>query len=180
MRNMFNEFRKFAVRGNVIDMAVGIIIGAAFTKIVQSMVNDVITPPIGLLTGGIDFSELTLTLREPLMDEAGQVTQPALLLAYGRLITVSLEFLIVAVVVFFLIKGINKLRQIEELALARALARQEAERAPEPQPAPPAATATPADARLPEPTPPQSTDSVPSLEAQLLAEIRDLLARQAA
>jgi large conductance mechanosensitive channel len=115
---MLEEFKKFAMRGNVVDMAVGIIIGGAFGTIVKSLVSDVIMPPIGLLLGGVDFSDLFVTLKEGAVagpyttlaaaQEAGAVT-----ISYGLFINSVISFLIVAFAVFLLIKGINNL-QAEE------------------------------------------------------------------
>lgn len=105
-----SEFREFAVKGNVVDMAVGIIIGGAFGKIVTSLVNDVIMPPIGLLLGGVNFTELVVTLK-PAVGEATAVT-----LNYGRCIQTVVDFLIVAVAVFLLVKGLNALRRKQEVA----------------------------------------------------------------
>ncbi|CAA0100940.1 Large-conductance mechanosensitive channel [Halioglobus japonicus] len=115
---MLDEFKKFAMRGNVVDMAVGIIIGGAFGTIVKSLVSDVIMPPIGLLLGGVDFSDLFVTLKEGAIagpyttlaaaQEAGAVT-----ISYGLFINSVISFLIVAFAVFLLIKGINNL-QAEE------------------------------------------------------------------
>ena len=101
------EFRDFAVRGNVVDMAVGIIIGAAFGKIVTSVVADVVTPPLGLLIGGVDFADLTFTLREAIADK------PAIVLAYGKFLQACFDFAIVAFAVFLLVKGINHLKRKE-------------------------------------------------------------------
>lgn len=105
--NMFKEFKEFAMRGNVIDMAVGIIIGAAFGKIVTSFVNDIIMPPIGVLTGGVDFSNLIWTIQEA-KDGAEAVT-----INYGLFINNVLDFLIVAFAIFVAIKQINKLKKQE-------------------------------------------------------------------
>lgn len=102
------EFKSFAVRGNVVDMAVGIIIGAAFGKIVSSLVADVVMPPLGVLIGGVDFSDLAVTLRSA-QDGAAAVT-----LNYGKFIQTVLDFTIVAFAVFLLIKGINRLKKKEE------------------------------------------------------------------
>ena len=104
---MLKEFKEFAMRGNVVDMAVGIIIGAAFGKIVTSLVNDVIMPPIGLLLGNVDFSNLALTLKEK-SAEAEAVT-----LNYGMFINTVLDFLIVAFAIFMIIKQINRLKKQE-------------------------------------------------------------------
>lgn len=105
--SIVKEFREFAVRGNVVDMAVGIIIGAAFGKIVTSLVEDVIMPPIGLAIGGVDFSDLAFTLK------AATETDPAVLIRYGQFIQISFNFIIVAFAVFMLVKGINFLRRKE-------------------------------------------------------------------
>ena len=106
--SLFKEFREFAVRGNVVDLAVGIIIGAAFNGIVQSLVNQVVMPPIGLAMGGIDFSNLEWVLRpENLATE--EVEKVAI--QYGAFVNTVIQFLIVAFVVFMLVKGINKLRR---------------------------------------------------------------------
>jgi len=116
---MFKEFREFAMRGNVVDMAVGIIIGAAFGKIVDSLVRDVIMPPIGLLLGKVDFSNLFLVLKEgktagpylsvEVAQKAGAVT-----FNYGAFINTVITFVIVAFAVFLLIRAINKLKRKEE------------------------------------------------------------------
>lgn len=109
---MLKEFREFAMRGNVVDMAVGIIIGGAFGKIVSSMVNDVLMPPLGLLVGGMDFTKFAFTLKEA----AGDV--PAVTLRYGQFIQNAVDFLIVAFAIFLLIKGMNRLRRKAEEAPA--------------------------------------------------------------
>lgn len=116
---MLQEFKKFAMRGNVVDMAVGIIIGGAFGTIVKSLVADVIMPPIGLLLGGVDFSNLFITLKEgatagpystlAVAQEAGAVT-----ISYGLFFNAVLSFVIVAFAVFLLIRSINKLQAEEE------------------------------------------------------------------
>ena len=146
---MLKEFKQFAVKGNMLDMAVGIIIGAAFGTIVKSLVDDILMPPIGMLLGGVDFSEMFLTLQQGSMagpyatlaaaKEAGAVT-----MNYGLFINGVISFLIVAWAVFFVVKGFNKLKQAEE----------EAPAAP--------------------PPPPE-----PTAEEKLLTEIRDLLKAQA-
>lgn len=105
---MMQEFKEFAVKGNAVDMAVGIIVGAAFGKIVSSIVADVVMPPIGLLLGGVDFTDLALTLKEA----AGDV--PAVTLNYGTFIQTVIDFVIIAFAVFMLVKGINSLKRKEE------------------------------------------------------------------
>ena len=106
--SIMSEFKAFAVKGNVVDMAVGIMIGGAFGKIVTSLVNDVLMPPIGLLLGGKDFSNLVITLKK------ATDTAPAVLLSYGNCIRTLVDFLIVAWALFLLVKGINSLRRDEE------------------------------------------------------------------
>ncbi len=105
---MLKEFKKFAIKGNVMDMAVGIIIGAAFGKIVSSFVTDIIMPPIGILLGGVDFSKLALTLKK------ASASTEALTLNYGLFINTIVDFLIIAFAVFILVKQINKLKNKEE------------------------------------------------------------------
>lgn len=109
---MMKEFKEFAVKGNVIDMAVGIIIGAAFGKIVSSFVADVIMPPIGVLVGGIDFSKLAFTIQEA----TGDI--PAVVISYGKFIQTAVDFTIIAFTIFMIIKGINSLKRKEEEAPA--------------------------------------------------------------
>ena len=149
-RTMLGEFREFAVKGNVIDMGVGIVIGAAFTTIVRSFVDDIVTPILGVFTGGIDFSHLFLnlsgveyaTLAEA--QEAGAAT-----LNYGLFIDALISFLIVACVLFFVVKAINRLKRELEAGVE--------------------AKAPPADTPAPVPA-----------DIALLTEIRDLLAAQSA
>jgi len=109
---IIKEFKEFAVKGNVVDMAVGIIIGAAFGKIVSSLVADVVTPPLGFLLGGVDFSNLAITLKAAAGDA------PAVVLSYGKFIQTVFDFTIVAFAIFMLIKGINRLKRKEEEAPA--------------------------------------------------------------
>lgn len=118
------EFKEFAVKGNVMDMAVGVIIGGAFGKIVTSLVNDVIMPPVGLAIGGVDFSDLNLTLKKQVLDAAGEVLTPAVTWNYGAFIQQVVDFTILAFCVFLLVKVMNKLNRKKE------------EPAPTPAPAP--------------------------------------------
>lgn len=118
---MFKEFKEFAMRGNVIDMAVGIIIGAAFGTIVKSLVDDVIMPPIGLLLGNVDFSNLFLTLKDgtttgPYMTLANAQAASAVTINYGVFLNTVISFLIVAFCVFLLIRTMNRLKRQEETA----------------------------------------------------------------
>jgi large conductance mechanosensitive channel len=103
--SLFTEFKEFAVKGNVIDMAVGVIVGAAFGKIVSSLVGDVIMPPIGVLLGGVDFSSLALTIHEAVDGK------PAVAINYGKFIQTAVDFTIIAFVIFLAIKGINKIKR---------------------------------------------------------------------
>ncbi|MEM6440965.1 MAG: large conductance mechanosensitive channel protein MscL [Pseudomonadota bacterium] len=138
---MLNEFKEFAVKGNVVDMGVGIVIGAAFTSIVTSFVADIVNPIIGLFTGGLDFSGLYLNLSGQEVASAAQAKEDGLaVITYGVFINAVIAFLIVAWILFFVIKGVNSLKRAEE------------EPAPE------------------EPKGPS--------QEELLAEIRDLLAKQ--
>jgi large conductance mechanosensitive channel len=107
---VISEFKAFAVKGNVVDMAVGIIIGAAFGKIVSSFVGDVVMPPIGLMIGGVDFSDLAVTLK------AGNGEVPAVMLAYGKFIQSLIDFIIVAFAIFMGVKAINRLKREEAVA----------------------------------------------------------------
>ncbi|MCQ2195760.1 MAG: large-conductance mechanosensitive channel protein MscL [Paludibacteraceae bacterium] len=115
---ILDEFKAFAMRGNVIDMAVGVIIGGAFGKIVSSIVADVIMPPIGLLVGGVNFTELKCVLAEEVKDEAGEVVKQAVTLNYGNFLQVTFDFLIVAIAVFLFVKLINKMNKKKEEAPA--------------------------------------------------------------
>ncbi|MFA7314381.1 MAG: large-conductance mechanosensitive channel protein MscL [Candidatus Magasanikbacteria bacterium] len=105
---MFKEFKEFAIKGNMIDMAVGIIIGSAFGKIVSSLVKDIIMPPIGVLLGGIDFSNLVVTLKQ-----ATETTE-AVTLNYGMFVNTIIDFLIIAFTIFIVVKQINKLKKKKE------------------------------------------------------------------
>lgn len=111
---MLREFKEFAMRGNVVDMAVGIIIGTAFGKIVTSLVNDVVMPPIGLLLGNVDFSNLFVSLGGDYSTVAAAEAAGAPIVKYGIFINTVLDFLIVAFVIFLAVKGMNKLRQKQE------------------------------------------------------------------
>jgi len=109
-KNLIQEFKDFAVRGNVIDMAVGVIIGGAFGKIVASLVSDIIMPPIGVLIGGVHFEELSFVIKKAVI-ENGVVTAPAVSIGYGNFIQTIVNFLIIAFFVFLFVKGINTLKE---------------------------------------------------------------------
>jgi len=130
MKKFFEEFKAFAMRGNVIDMAVGVVIGGAFGKITTSIVNDIIMPLISMLTGGIDFSAWKWVLKEAVVAADGTVTLPEVAVNFGNTIAIVLDFIIIAFAVFCMVKALNNLHRKKE------------EPAPEPEvePAPPAPT----------------------------------------
>lgn len=103
--SIIKEFKDFAVKGSAVDMAIGVIIGAGFGKIITSLVNDVIMPPIGLLLGGVDFKNLKVTLK------AATLEAPAVTLNYGQFINTVIDFLIIAFTIFLVVKGINTLKR---------------------------------------------------------------------
>jgi large conductance mechanosensitive channel len=109
---LIDEFKQFAMRGNVVDLAVGVVIGGAFGKIVTSFVNDVLMPPIGLLLGGVDFSDLAVTLR------AAEGEAPAVLWKYGAFVQSVVDFTIIAFAIFLVVKAMNSLQKKQEAAPA--------------------------------------------------------------
>ena len=112
MKKFFAEFKEFAMKGNVLDMAIGVVIGAAFGKITTSLVNDVIMPLISRITGGVDFSAWKWVLKAAEVDEAGVETAAEIAVNYGSFIAVVLDFLIIALALFMVVKTVNKLRSI--------------------------------------------------------------------
>ena len=115
--SLLSEFKAFALRGNVIDLAVGVVIGAAFGKIVTSLDDNIIMPPIGFLIGGIDFSELVLRLGSPVTDAKGVVSGGAII-KYGVFLNTVLQFVIIAIAIFLVVKLMNRLIKKEEAAPA--------------------------------------------------------------
>ncbi|MEZ0469573.1 large-conductance mechanosensitive channel protein MscL [Luteimonas salinilitoris] len=111
--SMGSEFKEFAMRGNVVDLAVGVVIGAAFGKIVTALVDQIIMPPLGLLIGGADFSHWGITLRDETIDAAGEVI-PAVVIGIGEFLNVLLQFVIVAFAIFLVVKGINRLKRKQQ------------------------------------------------------------------
>ena len=109
---MMSEFKDFAMKGNVVDMAVGVVIGGAFGKVVTSLVNDVIMPPIGVLIGGVDFSDLAFTIQEATVDA------PAVTVNWGSTAQTLLNFIIIAFAIFMVVKGMNNMKKKEEEAPA--------------------------------------------------------------
>ena len=106
--SFISEFRQFAMRGNVVDLAIGVIMGGAFGKIVSSLVSDVVMPPLGIIVGGVNFSDLVITLKE------AQGTVPAVVLKYGAFLQSVFDFSIVALAIFLFIKAINKFQKTKE------------------------------------------------------------------
>ena len=117
MSKFFSEFKEFAVKGNAVDMAVAVVIGGAFGAIVNSLVNDLIMPAIGVLIGGKDFASLALTLKEAVI-ENGETVKEAVLFKYGQFINTIISFLIISFTIFLVIKGLNSLKRKKEEAPA--------------------------------------------------------------
>ena len=115
---MLKEYKEFISRGNVVDLAVGVVIGGAFGKIVGSLVNDIVMPPIGLLLSGVNFKDIKWVIRKPEMDAAGAVAKPEVAINIGNFIQVGIEFLIITWVIFLVVKGINSMKKKEEAAPA--------------------------------------------------------------
>jgi large conductance mechanosensitive channel len=111
---MMSEFKEFAVKGNVVDMAVGVVIGGAFGKIVSSLVNDIIMPPVGVLLGGVDFSDLSITIQEAVGDTA------AVTINWGSFVQTFINFIIIAFAIFMVVKGMNNMKKKEVEAPAAA------------------------------------------------------------
>ena len=148
MKKFFEEFKAFAMRGNVIDLAVGMIIGSAFGKITSSLVNDVIMPAVSILMGGVSFTDWKLVLKEAVLNADGTEAAAEVAIKYGNLIAVIVDFVILAFAIFCMVKLINSMRE-----KAEALRKKEEEAVEEEAPAEPEPTA----------------------EEKLLTEIRDLL-----
>ena len=114
---MMSEFREFAVRGNVVDLAVGVVIGAAFGRIVTALVDGIVMPLVGMAVGGVDFGELAVVLKPATVDAAGAEV-PAVLLKYGLFLQTLVDFALVAFVIFLVVKAINRMKRKEEAAPA--------------------------------------------------------------
>ena len=114
---MLTEFKEFAMRGNVVDLAVGVVIGAAFGKVVTALVDKVLMPPIGMAIGGVDFAKLGIVLKEATVNAAGEPV-PAVVLAYGEFINAVIQFIIVAFAIFLVVKAINRMHRRPEEAPA--------------------------------------------------------------
>lgn len=114
--SIVKEFKEFALRGNVVDLAVGIIIGGAFGKVISSVVNDIIMPPLGFLIKGVDFKELKIVLKEAVTDASGKITAEAVTLNYGNFIQSVFDLLIIAFAIFMVVKAMNKIQRKKEVA----------------------------------------------------------------
>lgn len=108
---IFNEFKNFAVKGNMMDMAIGIIIGTAFGRIITSLVEDIIMPPLGYILGQFNFATLKIVLKTPIIDDAGKVIKDGIVISYGNFFQVLFNFIIIAITMFFLIKLMNVVKQ---------------------------------------------------------------------
>ena len=128
MKKFIEDFKAFALKGNVVDMAVGVVIGGAFGKIVTSLVNNIITPLIGMITGGVDLSDKAVVLKEAVLNEAGEVVTPANLLSYGALIQDIIDFFIIALSIFLVIKLVSS---VDKKVHAKKIAEEEAKKAEE-------------------------------------------------
>lgn len=116
--SVIKEFKDFAMRGNVVDLAVGVVIGGAFGKIVSSLVSDVIMPPIGLALGGVNFTDIKITLKDAMLDAAGAITAPAVTLNIGTFVQTVFDFTIIAFAIFMIVKLMNSAKKKEEAAPA--------------------------------------------------------------
>lgn len=114
MKKMIKEFKEFASKGNVVDLAVGIIIGGAFGKIVSSLVSDILMPPIGWLVGGLNFSDLKIEMKAPMIDTAGNVITKVVTVNYGAFIQTAIDFIIIAFAVFMVVKLVNSMKRKED------------------------------------------------------------------
>ena len=152
MKKFFEEFKKFAMRGNVIDLAVGVVIGGAFGKITTSIVNDIIMPIIGVITGGVNFGDWKIVLKQAVLDAEGAILNPEVAITFGNTIAVILDFIIIAFAVFCMLKAINAMHSKAEALMKKEDEEEEVAPAVEEPAAPPAPTTE-----------------------ELLAEIRDLL-----
>jgi len=112
---MLKEFKDFAMKGNLVDIAVAFVLGAAFGKLVSSFINDIVMPIVGLVTAGQDFSQLKIVLRKA-VETGGEVVKPEVAIYYGKFINVTIEFLLVAFVMFLLVKAVNKMKKEKEQA----------------------------------------------------------------
>lgn len=129
MKKFFSDFKAFALKGNIVDMAIGVVIGGAFGKIVTSLVNDIITPLIGLLTGNISLADLKLVLAPAVLDSAGEVMTPELAVTYGAFLQTIIDFLIIALSIFVVMRiAMNAHKKLDDLKKKEEEAPQEEEK----------------------------------------------------
>ena len=119
--NIINEFKEFSIKGNALDLAIGVIIGAAFGKIVTSLVADVIMPPLGLLVGGINFTGLKFPLKDAILDVNGKIIKEAVYLNYGNFVQTAFDFFLIALCVFMMVKIINSIKSSEASKTAKSI-----------------------------------------------------------
>lgn len=120
MSKFLNEFKEFAIKGNAIDMAVAVVLGAAFGAIVNSLVNDLIMPCVGVLLGGVDFAQLAITLKDAVVGADGTVEKEAVLFSYGKFINTIISFIIISFTIFLLIKSLNAAKRKKEEEIVAA------------------------------------------------------------
>lgn len=131
MKKFLSDFKAFALKGNIVDMAVGVVIGGAFGKIVTSLVNDIITPLIGLLTGNISLAELKIVLAEAVLDAAGEVVTPELAITYGAFLQTVIDFLIIALSIFIVLRvAMNTRKKLEDMKKKEEVVEEEAKEEP--------------------------------------------------
>lgn len=131
MKKFLSDFKAFALKGNIVDMAVGVVIGGAFGKIVTSLVNDIITPLIGLLTGNISLAELKIVLAEAVLDAAGEVVTPELAITYGAFLQTVIDFLIIAFSIFIVLRvAMNTRKKLEDMKKKEEVVEEEAKEEP--------------------------------------------------
>lgn len=162
MKKYLKEFKEFAVKGNAIDLAVGVVIGGAFGKIITSLVADIVMPPIGVLMGGVNFSDIKIILKQAVLSANGVMIKPAVSLNIGLFLQNVLDFFIVAAAVFFMVKVINRLKQPLKLVVGGVLVKDE----------PKEELREEVGGEFKMETPPLTKDQ------ELLAEIRDLLMKK--
>jgi large conductance mechanosensitive channel len=119
---VLKEFRDFAMKGNVIDLAIGIIMGSAFGRIISSLVTDVLMPPLGLLIGGVDFTDLRITMKHQILDATGRIINPGVSLNYGKFLQSAIDFTLVALAIFMLVQALNRLKRKQAISEAAPVA----------------------------------------------------------
>lgn len=116
MKKMFKEFSDFAMKGNLIDLAIAFVMGAAFSKLVSSFINGIIMPLVGLITAGVDFANLKIILKQAAFDDTGKIITPETAISYGQFINITIDFILVSFVMFMIVKAVNKAKKKKEQA----------------------------------------------------------------